>query len=81
MESSDDRPWSEFRVDGFHLHSQTAEPEPDLWVAVRHPDESWTCLYVRPGRVVSSHGRTKDQAHRAAAEVVRSLRTQDVPGA
>jgi hypothetical protein len=74
MESSD-VPWSEFQVDGFALHSRTATPDPDLWIAVRHPDDSWTCLCVRPGRVVSSHGQTKDQAQKAAAEVVRSLKT------
>jgi hypothetical protein len=81
MELSDVPPWSEFRVDGFDLHSQAASSDPDLWIAVRHPDESWTCMCVRPGRVVSSHGRTKEQAQHAAAEVVRSLRTQRDPNA
>jgi hypothetical protein len=81
MESSDAQRWSEFRVDGFDLHSQATSPDPDLWIAVRHPDQSWTCLCVRPGRVVSSHGQTKEQAHRAATEVVRSLRTPAAPGA
>jgi hypothetical protein len=38
-------------------------------------------MCVRPGRVVSSHGRTKEQAQQAAAEVVRSLRTQRDPNA
>ena len=76
MESSDVQPWSEFQVDGFGLHSRPAGTDPDLWIAVRHPDDSWTCLCVRPGRVVSSHGQTKEQAEQAAAEVVRSLRTQ-----
>ena len=81
MESSDVPRWSEFQVDGFAVHSQTATPDPDLWIAVGHPDESWTCLCVRPGRVVSSHGRTREQARQAAAEVVRSLRTQAQPDA
>jgi len=81
MEASDVTPWSEFRIDGFDLHSRPASPDPDLWIAVKHPDESWTCLCVRPGRVVSSHGMTKDQAEQAAAEVIRSLRTSQAPGA
>jgi hypothetical protein len=63
------------------MHSQATSPDRDLWIAVRHPDQSWTCLCVRPGRVVSSHGQTKEQAHRAATEVVRSLRTPAAPGA
>jgi hypothetical protein len=80
MESSD-VPWSEFQVDGFALHSRIADSDPDLWIAVQHRDESWTCLCVRPGRVVSSHGQTRAQAHQAAAEVIRSLRTPAAPGA
>jgi hypothetical protein len=81
MESSDGAPWSEFQIAGFDLHSRPASPDPDLWIAVKHPDESWTCLCVRPGRVISSHGMTRDQAEQAAAEVVHSLRTHRAPDA
>jgi hypothetical protein len=79
MESSDVPSWHEFQVDGFALHSHAVSPDPDLWIAVRHPDQSWSCLCVRPGRVVSSHGQTKDQAHQAATEVVRSLGSPTLP--